>query len=55
MSSTPEECAHYSSTYSTAYTDQCQTHYTITVYTTVFQKMNPQVRNEDIKNKKLKY
>jgi len=34
-----------SSTYNTAYTDACKTHHTITVYTTVILKMNPQVRN----------
>jgi len=28
-----------------AYTDASKTHYTITVYITVFLKMNPRVRN----------
>jgi len=45
MSSTPEECVHYSSAYKTAYTDACKTHCTITGYATVFLKMNPRVRN----------
>ena len=35
----------HSATYKTAYTDACKTHYTIPVYTTIFQKMNPQVQN----------
>jgi len=35
---------HYS-TYKTAYTDACITHTTVTVYTAVFLKMNPRVRN----------
>jgi len=35
----------HSSTYKTAYTDACKTHSTIPVYTTVFLKMNPWVRN----------
>ena len=35
----------HSSTYWTAYTDACKTHYTISVYTTVFLKMNPRLRN----------
>jgi len=56
MSSALEDCVHYSSTYKTADTDACKTHCTITVYTSVFLKMNTQVRNvEDIKNKKLRY
>ena len=32
-------------TYRTAYTDAHKTNYTIPVYTTVFLKMNPRVRN----------
>jgi len=35
----------HSSTYNTAYTDACKTHYTVPVNTTVFLKMNPRVRN----------
>jgi len=31
--------------YKIAYTDACTTHYNITVYTTVFLKMNPRFRN----------
>ena len=33
----------HSSIYKNAYTDACRTHYTISVYTTVFLKMNPRV------------
>jgi len=33
----------HSSTYKTAYTDACRTHYDIRVCTTVFLKMNPRV------------
>jgi len=33
------------STFKTAYTDACKTHYTIPAYTTVFLQMNPRVRN----------
>jgi len=29
----------------TVYTDACETHCTIPVHTTVFQKMNPRFRN----------
>jgi hypothetical protein len=32
-------------TYKTVCTDACNTHCTITVYTTALQKMNPPVRN----------
>jgi len=35
----------HSSTYKTGYTDACKTYCTMTVYTTVFLKMNPRVRN----------
>jgi len=35
----------HSSTYKTAYTDACKTHYTIPVYAAFFLKMNPRVRN----------
>jgi len=34
-----------SSTCNTAYTDECKTHYTIPVYTTVSVKMNHRFRN----------
>ena len=34
-----------SSTYKTAYTDTCRTHYPIPVYTVIFLKKNPRVRN----------
>jgi len=34
------------STYNTAYTDACKTHYTVPVYTAVFLKMNPRIRNK---------
>jgi len=36
-----EEYRTHSSTYQTPYTDECKTYNTITVYTTVFLKMNP--------------
>jgi len=35
----------HSSTYKTAYTDACKTHYTTPVYITVFPQVNPRVRN----------
>jgi hypothetical protein len=35
----------HSSICKTTYTDACKTYYTISVYTTVFLKMNPRVRN----------
>jgi len=44
----PRKCVQYrthSCTYKTAYNDTCKTNYTIPVYTTVFLKMNPWVRN----------
>ena len=48
-SSSREQCCMYyrthASTYNTAYTDAYKTHYTTPVYTTVFLKMNPRVRN----------
>jgi len=43
-----EECVRYqthSSAYKTAYTDVCETHYNIPVYTTVLLKRNPRIRN----------
>jgi len=36
----------HSSTYKTAYSDSCKTHTVIPVYTAVFLKMNPWVRNK---------
>jgi len=36
-----DEYQTHSSTYKTAYTEACRTHYTIPVYTTIFLKMNP--------------
>jgi len=35
----------HSSAYKNAYTGVCKTHYTVSVYTNVFLKMNPRVRN----------
>jgi len=35
----------HSSTYKIAYIDVCKTHHTITVYTNVFLKQSPRVRN----------
>jgi len=41
-----EKCVRtHFSTYKTAYTDACKTYRTITVYTTVFLKMNSRFRN----------
>jgi len=34
-----------SSTHKTLYTDACKTYHTITVYTTVFLKLNPRISN----------
>jgi hypothetical protein len=35
----------HSSTNKIAYTDECKTYHTVIVYTTIFLKMNPGVRN----------
>jgi hypothetical protein len=49
-------CSTHTSTYKTAYTVACKTHYNILVYITVFLKMNLRFRTlEDIKNEKLQY